>query len=77
MEVQSPFQIVWEKTAGDTKFPEFLLQRISKHGNNLAMVRNDLFAISLFTAPEFERLIQMPLRDLLMCGTLVHWALWY
>uniref|UniRef100_A0A914XED9 Uncharacterized protein n=1 Tax=Plectus sambesii TaxID=2011161 RepID=A0A914XED9_9BILA len=38
MEVQSPFQIVWEKTDRDTKFPEFLLQRIVKYGSNLAMV---------------------------------------
>ena len=30
-----------------------------------------------FTAPEFERLTQTALRDLLMYGTLIHWALWY
>lgn len=39
MEVQSPFQIVWEKTGSDTKFPDLLLQRIAKYGSNLAMVK--------------------------------------
>ncbi|KAK0396824.1 hypothetical protein QR680_001873 [Steinernema hermaphroditum] len=37
MEIQCPFQIVWEKTAA-TSFSEFIFQRIAKYGSNLAMV---------------------------------------
>uniref|UniRef100_A0A1I7ZL45 AMP-binding domain-containing protein n=1 Tax=Steinernema glaseri TaxID=37863 RepID=A0A1I7ZL45_9BILA len=37
MEIQCPFQMIWEKTTA-TSFSEFLFQRISKYGSNLAMV---------------------------------------
>ncbi|VDK43352.1 unnamed protein product [Anisakis simplex] len=43
MEIQNPFQIVWQKLTS-TNFTDFLLARFSQYGTNLAMVCQAVFA---------------------------------
>lgn len=42
MEVQNPFQILWEKIPS-SNFTDFLLAKFPKYGSNLAMVNFLLF----------------------------------
>lgn len=49
MDIQNPFQFVWEKTTF-TNFSDFIFSKISKYGSQPALVRVFFF----FTAGDFE-----------------------